>query len=159
MLRTLNLHLPEPHTALYPLLRHRVSQTAQPIAERLQAWGMMPSRRQLDTTRSDGRPVSYGDIEFEGSPRTVFWSDFFEPFLLAATRQSVEWFLDHCRERHLDPGIYLAELRSLLGILVDSVYQDMASIDQVLRGAGYPDSATPVVVTERSRRCRQKSRI
>jgi len=78
---------------------------------------MMGSER-LDTTDFHGKPVRYRGIKFEGSPCTVFWTGFFEPFIQDAARQSLEWIIECCRQRHLDPGDYLTETTSLLGVLI-----------------------------------------
>ena len=67
----------------------------------------------LDTTDFNGKPVRYHGIKFEGSPRDVFRSSFFEPFILAAARQTLEWTINCCRERHLEPRQYVAEANSV----------------------------------------------
>jgi hypothetical protein len=138
-----DLHLPGLRTRLYPLIRQHVAEQARPIAERLQAWRMM-SANGLATTNFYGKLVSYRGVSFEGSPRTVFWTGFFEPFILAAARSSFEWVAKTCRERHLNPGDHLVETRDLLHLLATRTYESMASIDQMLRGAGYPNEVTPV---------------
>lgn len=107
------------------------------------------SRAGLETTDSHGKTVRYRGVGFEGSPRTVFWGGFFEPFILAAARQSLQWVIESCRERSLDPSEYLSEARALVGLLVEAVYDDMVQIDQALRGKGYPSSVTPVEVSQK----------
>jgi hypothetical protein len=150
MLRRAIPHLPEPRTLLYPLIHERVSEAVRPLVERLNAWRMMNSGAGLNTTTFDGRPVRYlGSVKFEGSPQVVFWSDFFEPFMLAAARQSIRWVIDHCRDQHLDSESYVVEARGLLGLVVESAYDEMATIDQVLRGASYPSSVRPVNVVRK----------
>ena len=147
MLRRAIPHLPEPRTLLYPLIHQRVSEAVRPLVERLTAWRMMNSGAGLNTTTFDGRPVRYPGVKFEGSPHLVFWSDFFEPFMLAAAQQSIRWVIDHCREQHLDAELYVVESRTLLRLVVEGAYDEMAAIDQVLRGAGYPSSVRPVNVS------------
>lgn len=149
MLKTAAVHLLEPRTALYPLIEQRVVEVARPLLERLQAWGMMGAKTRLDTTDFSGQPVRYHGVTFEGSPRTVFWSGFFDPFMLAAARQTLEWVMAYCHERHLDPEEYVAEAKSLLGLLAEAMYEDMARIDQRLRGGGFPASVALVEVSPR----------
>jgi hypothetical protein len=147
VLKTASVHLLEPRTALYRLIEQRVVEVARPLLDRLEAWGMMGARTRLDTTDFSGQPVRYHGVTFEGSPRTVFWSGFFDPFMLAAARQTLEWVIAYCHERHLDPEEYVAEAKSLLGLLAEAMYEDMARIDQRLRGGGFPDSVTLVDVS------------
>lgn len=142
-----SLELAGPRTPLYPLIKQKVTDEAYPIFERLQAWRMMTSGPGLNTTNIQGKPIRYsGSIGFEGSPRIVFWSGLFEPFLSKAAQQCLQWTIDTCRERHLSSAEYLAETRDLLGVLVQRVYEHMARTDQVLRGRGFPKTVTPVNV-------------
>jgi len=85
------IQLPEPRTPLYPLIQQRVAEAARPLAERLEEWRMMSSRAGLKTTNFNGKPVQYQGVTFDGTPRVVFWGEFFEPFMYDAARQSLEW--------------------------------------------------------------------
>jgi len=148
------VQLPEPRTPLYPLIQQRVAETARPLAERLEAWRMMNSRASLRTSKFNGKPVSYQGVMFDGTPRVVFWGDFFEPFIFEpfifdAPRQSLEWLIEACRDRHLDVTEYLSEATALLNVLVAKAYEEMARTDQLLRDRGYPDSVAPVHVAHK----------
>ena len=108
---------------------------------------MMNSRASLKTTYFNGKPVSYqGVVAFDGAPRVVFWGEFFEPFMFDAARQSLQWVIQVCHDRHLDASEYLSEAMALLNLLVAKTYEAMARTDQILRGRGYPDSVSPVQV-------------
>jgi len=91
VLNPTTIQLPEPRTPLYPLIQQRVAEAARPLAERLEAWRMMSSRAGLKTTNFNGKPVQYQGVTFDGTPRVVFWGEFFEPFMYDAARQSLEW--------------------------------------------------------------------
>ena len=93
--------------------------------------------------------MSYQGVMFDGTPRVVFWGDFFEPFMFDAARQSLEWVIQACRDRHLDATDYLSEATALLNVLVAETYEEMARTDQLLRGRGYPDSVAPVQVAHK----------
>jgi hypothetical protein len=136
MLNTAALQLPGPKTPLYPLIQQQVVDEARPLSERLQAWRLMHTDQGLSTTDFHGKPVRYRGVRFKGSPRTVFWAGFFEPFIVHAARQSLEWVIRCCRDRDLDPGQYLAEAKSLLNVLIERVYEEMVRTDQVLQGDG-----------------------
>jgi len=142
------IELPEPRTRLYPLIQQRVAGAARPLDERLQAWRMMNAQG-LRTTKFHGEPVSYQGVTFDGTPRVVFWGDFFEPFMYEAARQSLESVIELCHERQLDPGEYVSEATSLLDVLITQAYEDMARTDQVLRGHGYPNSVGRMTVTNK----------
>ena len=146
MLNISTLQSPEPRTPLYPLIQQRVAEAARPLVERLQAWRMM-NVHGLNTTNFNGKLVHYQGVTFEGTPRLVFWGDFFEPFMYDASRQSLEWVIETCRDRHLDPGAYLSEATNLLNVLITKAYADMARTDQLLRGHGFPNSVSPRQVT------------
>jgi hypothetical protein len=137
------IHLPEPRTPLYPLIQQRVAQAARPLADRLGAWRMMNAQGSLRTTNFTGKPVYYQAVTFDGTPRVVFWSEFFEPFMVDAAQQSFEWVIQTCRDRNLDAKEYISETMELLGLLVIKAYEEMARTDQLLRGRGYPDSVSP----------------
>ena len=149
MLKTSALHLPEPRTPLYPLIHQRVVEAARPLAERLEAWRMMNARAALKTKTFNGKPVQYHGVTFDGTPRVVFWGDFFEPFMYDAARQSLEWVIQACYDRHIDASEYLSETTALLDVLVAKTYEEMARTDQLLRGSGYPDSVAPVQVAHK----------
>lgn len=143
------IQLPEPRTPLYPLIQQRVADAARPLVERLQAWRMMNAAAGLSTTDFNGKQVRYQGVRFEGSPRVVFWGNFFEPFIVNAASQSLEWVIECCRERHLKPSEYLSEATSLLRVLITLAYEDMARTDQVLRGGGFPNSVSPKKVSHK----------
>ncbi len=110
---------------------------------------MMNSRSSLRTSNFNGKPVSYQGVMFDGTPRAVFWGDFFEPFMFDVARRSLEWVIEACRDRHLDASEYLSEATALLNLLVAKTYEEMARTDQLLRGRGYPDSVSPMQVAHK----------
>lgn len=110
---------------------------------------MMNSLASLRTSNFNGKAVSYQGVLFDGTPRVVFWGDFFEPFMLDAAKQSLEWVIEVCGHRHLDASEYLSEATALLNLLVVKTYEEMARTDQLLRGRGYPNSVAPVEVAHK----------
>ena len=128
---------------MYPLIQKRVADAARPLAERLGAWRMMDARGSLRTMDFKGKSVSYQGVMFDGTPQVVFWSDFFEPFMVDAAQKSLEWVIQTCHDRHLDPTEYISETKKLLELLAVRAYEEMARTDQLRRGRGYPDSVSP----------------
>ena len=102
----------------------------------------------IQTKMHDGRAVTYKGIKFEGSPRVVFWR-FFQPYLNGWLKSSIEWLLEQCRSRHLEPHEYIEELSGLLKVLIRWTFEEMADTDQLLRGQGNPASATRTDVASR----------
>lgn len=109
----------------------------------------MMNARGLKTTKFNGKPVNYQGVLLEGSPRLVFWGDFFEPFMFDAAQKSLEWVIETCRDRNLAASEYLSEATALLNLLVVTTYEEMARIDQLLRGQGYPDSVARMPVADK----------
>jgi hypothetical protein len=111
---------------------------------------MMNSRASLKTTYLNGKTINYqGAVGFDGSPRGVVWGGFFEPFMFDAAKQSLEWVIATCRDRHLDASEYLSEAMARLDLLVARTYEEMVRTDQILRGGGHPDSVSPVRVASK----------
>ena len=94
----------------------------------------MMNARGLKTTKFNGKPVNYQGVLLEGTPRLVFWGDFFEPFMFDAAQKSLEWVIDTCRDRNLTAIEYLSEATALLNLLVVTTYEEMARTDQLLSG-------------------------
>jgi hypothetical protein len=86
-------------------------------------------------------------VKFSGSTKRIFRSGFFEPFIVAAATNTLNWLWEECVSRNLEPSAYFDEAKMLIRQLVITTYQDIARTDQLLRGEGFPDSVTPVDVT------------
>jgi len=94
----------------------------------------------MRVTRFDGRSIAYQGIEFQGSPREVFWSRYIEPFLEDLTVQEIAAAVATARERGVDAKQLLSEVEGLLLSSCKKVFNRMADIDQRLHGKGYPRS-------------------
>jgi hypothetical protein len=79
-----------------------------------------------------GREISYQGIGFEGSPRTIFWSRYIDPFLEALAIEEIEVAVSSAKERKVDATILLPEVQSLLNAAVLKVLREMADIDRLL---------------------------
>lgn len=134
-------------TPLFPLTTEKLRVEAMPLKERIMAWRFFNANG-IDTTKQDGSRVSIRGVKFSGSTVLVFWSGFFEPFMAAAAKATLQWVVDECKERNLEPQEYLDEARMLLHDLVRVSYRDIARTDQLLRGNGFPDSVEPRDVSQ-----------
>jgi hypothetical protein len=88
----------------------------------------------------DGREIAYQHLEFEGSPRQVFWSRYIEPFLDQLCISEIEAAVSMAREKGVDARLLLPELQGLLSTGFKKVYEHMADVDRRLSGKGYPNS-------------------
>jgi hypothetical protein len=132
-------------TPLYPLTSQRLQEEARPLKDRVSAWRFFDEKG-IDITTHDGKRVAISGVKFSGSTKRVFWSGFFEPFIVAAATNTLNWLWEECVSRNLEPPAYFDEAKLLTRQLVTTTYQDIARTDQLLRGEGCPDSVTPVDV-------------
>lgn len=86
-----------------------------------------------------GRNIRYSGVEFAGSPREVFWSNFIEPFLEDLFIWAFDFALCHAKKRNLDQKESILYARECLINGLHLTYGRMQKIDRVLRGKGYPD--------------------
>jgi hypothetical protein len=112
---------------------------------------MFNAHGKLEVTDFYGKRISYGGVAFDGSPRQVFWTNHFEPFIYDTGKKLFHWIITHCNTHNLDPTQYLAEGRGLARALVEHTYAQMLQTDQLLRGGGFPNSVTRVSVDDKVR--------
>jgi len=126
-------------TALYARTKKRVDELRDfLIKEKITPWLLMKSGDRV--TNHDGRILQYSDVEFTGTPRQIFWEGFIEPFLEDGIQDVLDEVGAECKNMGLDPENPLKEATWLLRSVIESVYKNMAKVDQTLRGKGYPDS-------------------
>ena len=130
-------------TELYPLTAAKLEECSRPTRERIMKWRFFNAEKGIETTKHDGSVVSIHGVKYKGSVPLVFWSGFFEPFMVHAAFETLKWVLDHCKENRLDPSVYMDEACLLIHKFVCKSYQDIARTDQLLRGNGFPDTITP----------------
>jgi hypothetical protein len=127
-------------TPLYPTFKKRVADAiGQLNKHQVTPWFFMGGGRPFRIKSFDGRQISYEGVEFEGSPREVFWSRYIEPFLEELCTSEIMTAVSMARERGVDARLLLPELQGLLSAGVRKVYANMAEVDQRLRGKGYPE--------------------
>ena len=67
---------------LYPTFHKRINDATEQIIKRqVTPWSFLTTGHPFRVKMFDGQQISYEGIGFEGSPRTVFWSRYIEPFL------------------------------------------------------------------------------
>lgn len=103
-------------------------------------WAFLLNDKGLTLTDFFGKSVSYTGVQFEGSPRDVFWGGFIQPFLNDIVSKSFSKTRDFCRKENLNSKLPLEETAGLLKVGIQKAYERMADIDQGLRGRGFPKS-------------------
>lgn len=131
-------------TPLYPTFKKRVDDAIeQLIKQQVTPWSFLTAGPLFRIKSFDGRQIAYGGVEFEGSPRDVFWSHYIEPFLEELCISEIATAVSMARERGVDARLLLPEFRELLSSGIRKVYTRMADVDRRLRGKGYPDKVEP----------------
>ncbi len=122
-------------TPLYSLIKKLVEDSWVVLdREHITPWAFMTAGPLFKCTDFYGRPISYQGVEFEGSPRNVFWTRYIEPFLENIIDRVVIETLRLSTEKRQNPKLTLLEASSLLKKLIHRTYDRMASIDYTLRG-------------------------
>jgi hypothetical protein len=128
-------------TPLYPTFEKRIDDAVERVlTKQLEPWAFFNAGPPMQVTRFDGRSIAYQGLEFDGSPREVFWSRYIEPFLEDLAVQEMTAAVAAARERGVDAKLLLPEVEGLLLSSCKKVFNRMAEIDQRLRGKGYPQS-------------------
>ncbi|MGN2249785.1 hypothetical protein ACFWZ1_06850 [Frateuria sp. GZRe14] len=138
-------------TELHPLTRAKLDELSRPITETIMKWRFFNAQKGIETTKHDGSAVSIHGVKYAGSVPLVYWSGFFEPFMIHAASETLGWVADHCKERRLDPAPYIDEARLLIHDLIRKSYHEIAKTDQLLRGNGFPETVTPHDVSSKEK--------
>jgi hypothetical protein len=87
-----------------------------------------------------GKPIAIGPgIRFGGSSEGVFWCGYIEPFLEDISFRAIDTAMEKAKDRGIPLGQPLREVQGQLHGLCRRAFDRMASIDQRLRGGGFPD--------------------
>jgi hypothetical protein len=137
-------------TPLYPTFRKRITDAFEQLdKQQVTPWAFMTAGPPFRVNQFDGRKIAYQGIEFEGSPREVFWSGYIEPFIEHLCSSEIETAVSMAKERDVDVRLLLPEIQELSTLGIRKVYEHMADIDQGLRGKGYPKSVGRQAVTHK----------
>ncbi|ALN61499.1 hypothetical protein GLA29479_614 [Lysobacter antibioticus] len=100
-------------------------------------------RQGIQIIRADGTEIGYEGIEFEGSPRDVYWdTSFIDPFLRNAAEIWIQTAAKTAREQQHDVMIVLEFVQGVLISESRRVLVRMVDVDQRLRGKGFPASVS-----------------
>lgn len=127
-------------TPLYPTFRKRVDDAVEQIIKRqVTPWSFLTAGPPFRVKMFDGKQIAYEGVGFEGSPRTVFWARYIEPFLEDLCVSEIAAAVTMAKDRGVDGRLLLPEVQNLLAGGCHRVFANMADVDRRLRGKGFPD--------------------
>ncbi|OHB66882.1 MAG: hypothetical protein A2Y77_02690 [Planctomycetes bacterium RBG_13_62_9] len=103
------------------------------IKEKVHPWLFMWPESSVKVELHDGTDYSYAGLEYGGSVVSVFWKSL-DPFLEDTVRQVLDEVGKECQSNGINPSAPLTEAGWLLESMITRVYQEMAEVDQKLRG-------------------------
>ncbi|MDZ7641688.1 MAG: hypothetical protein U5J62_06680 [Desulfurivibrio sp.] len=133
------------HSSLYPIIDKRVRDAVDAVIDRqVVPWSFFKSGKPFRISRFDGREIVYEGIQFDGSPRDVYWARYIEPYLESLCLNEISAATELAEQKGVDARIVFRELERLLKDGVRRVYGRMTDVDRKLRGGGNPRSVKDV---------------
>jgi hypothetical protein len=127
-------------TPLEPTFRKLIHDSVEQLLnQQVTPWAFLTAGPPFRIKSFDGRSIAYQGVEFEGSPRLVFWSRYIEPFLEELCITEIGRAVSMAKEKDVDARLLLPEVQGLLLAGFQTVYARMADIDRSLRGKGFPN--------------------
>ena len=126
---------------LYPILAKLIEDEWVKLERnQITPWAFLTAGPPFHCKDFYGKEIAYQGIGFEGSPCTVFWSRYIEPFLENITERTIQETIRLAIEKGQNATEPLNEVSGLLKSLARRAYDGMAVIDQRLLGKGFPEN-------------------
>lgn len=106
--------------------------------ERITPWAFFRTEYGWKVMKFDGKEISCRSLEFEGTPRHIFWKAFAQPFLKDIVSRGFADTRSFCKEHGIDATQPMEKTAGELRHGVQRIFNRMVDIDQRLRGKGYP---------------------
>jgi len=127
---------------LQPLIQHMISEEFKKLKdEKITPWVFFNTGKMPVITNFYGKSIHYQGVEFEGSPRLVFWDGFIEPFLKDIIVRSIQSVVNLSKENGVATEDVLLHAKRQLSSGIWSIYHEMQNIDQRIKGKGFPERA------------------
>ena len=127
-------------TPLYPRFQKRIRDSFdQLIKDKVKPWVFFHSGKSMIVTKHDQSQISYEGTRFEGNPELVFWSRYIEPFMEDICIKEIDAAVKMATKRNVNTTLLLSEVQGLLLLGVLMTFSEMARIDRLLRGRGFPE--------------------
>lgn len=110
--------------------------------EHFSKWAMMKAANKPSVIKPDGRQTSYGDTDFSGSARGVYWSpDYIPEYIRGFIAECIDGSIENSHKHDTHPNKALDELYDIFRPHITKAFQRMADIDSRLTGNGYKQGA------------------
>lgn len=128
----------------YSFIKERLDLEFEPLErDKVTPWAFFLTAKGVRLADFFGKEINYTGVEFEGSPREIFWNGFIQPFLKDIVSRNFAETKHFCQENGIDWKLPLEETAFLLKKGINKLYYRMSVIDQRLRGKGHPDAVAP----------------
>jgi len=94
----------------------------------------------VNILKANGKQISIKGVEFSGSASDVYWSGFADEWIQKIGRELIESTRKKAIERGLPIAPALSDCFDELKIMIETIFNRMAEIEQRLNGKGYPKS-------------------
>jgi len=125
----------------YSFIKERLDREFDQLdKQKITPWAFLRTEYGVKVMGFDGREISFGGLEFDGTPRHIFWEAFAQPFLKDIVSRGFADTRAFCKEHVIDATQPMEETAAELRVGVEQIFTRMAEIDRRLRGKGFPDS-------------------
>jgi len=125
---------------LNAIIQADVKEAAQEIlVKAINPWIFFNSHG-IDIPKVNGKRISIKGFEFSGSALDVFWGGFADEWVQKTGRELIELTRRKAIERGLPVAPALTDCLNEIRLMVATIFNRMAEIEQRLKGKGYPKS-------------------
>ncbi len=124
-------------TPLYARTNKAVHEIDSKLTGLIHKWHHLNAGVPMRIEKYDGSIISYEGIAYKGSPVTVFWNGFIEPYLENYSLEVLKQTSALAIECQFPVAESVDEAQSLLMVLIRRIYNEMAEVDSILKGNGF----------------------
>lgn len=128
----------------YSFIKERLEREFEQLdKEKIAPWAFLRTEHGLRVVGFDGREIRYRGLEFDGTPRHIFWNAYAQPFLKDIVSRGFADTRVFCKEHGIDASLPMEETAGELKLGVQRIFNRMVDIDRRLRGRGFPNTVLP----------------
>lgn len=115
---------------IHSIIAKRIHEEGHKLRQdKVDPWFFMTAGPLFEITNFYGKKISYQGIEFEGSPRHVFWGRYIEPFIEDIVERVVTETTQEAIDRHIALEPALRDAERYLKQLAQVTYRRMSEVD------------------------------
>ena len=131
------------HSPAHSFIKERLDREFEQLdKEKITPWAFLRTERGIKVMRFDGTEINGGGVEFDGTPKEIFWNGFIEPFLKDIISRAFAYTRAFCTEHRLDSVRPMNETAKELRFGIERIFARMTDIDRRLRGKGFPNTVS-----------------